>query len=389
MLPLARGLRFGFVASSDNHRSYPGAYGEGVIGLWAEELTSRALFEAMRARRTYVATGDRIRLEVKLNDRPMGSELRATDQRQIDARVEGQDSIAMVELLRNNRVIQRYFPEDHPEALKLPGRAKCRIQYGWGPWADLSMGRVFAWDMTVRLDGGRFLLVLPCFQSTPFGEELRDKLRVVSEREIHLQSPTTREQAFAENPTKALVCELEGGPDAVLSVELRQPVNQVARARLAELITDNMVTFTGVFTSESYIIHRLVAPSEYSAAIRWHDHRRTKETERRVKWVTNSLAAAGFRSIRDDSTLRLLKRKCGSTFCCESLSCVSTCARCAMGVQVDLPLDQFRDRKREQTEGEDIERRIRRCCRRRWRCRHRQSPARRPRQRHCGRCSCG
>ncbi len=29
---LARGLRFGFVASSDDHRGYPGAYGEGIVG---------------------------------------------------------------------------------------------------------------------------------------------------------------------------------------------------------------------------------------------------------------------------------------------------------------------------------------------------------------------
>jgi hypothetical protein len=36
---LARGLRFGFVASSDNQRGYPGAHGEGVVGAWASELT--------------------------------------------------------------------------------------------------------------------------------------------------------------------------------------------------------------------------------------------------------------------------------------------------------------------------------------------------------------
>ncbi|UCC30010.1 MAG: hypothetical protein JSU86_17650, partial [Phycisphaerales bacterium] len=36
---------------------------------------------------------------------------------------------------------------------------------------------------------------------------------------------------------------------------------------------DNVVTFTGVFTSESTIIHRLVGPSEYSADVRFHDPR--------------------------------------------------------------------------------------------------------------------
>jgi hypothetical protein len=271
---LKKGLRFGFVASSDNHRGYPGAYGEGVVGVWANELNGESLFDAIRARRTYAATGDRIVLEVALNGRPMGSELAATADRQIDVRVEGQDSIAMIELIRNGRVIERHFPEDHADVpLKLPGRAKCRIQYGWGPWAALDLGRTCLWDMTVRLDGGRFVRALPCFQSAPYDEKLRDKLQVVSPNELRVESNTSRVQCFAEDPTKSIICELDGGPDSVLSIQLRQPVEQTVRARLADLIEDNVVTFTGVFTSESYIIHRLVGPSEYSATIRWQDRR--------------------------------------------------------------------------------------------------------------------
>jgi hypothetical protein len=127
--------------------------------------------------------------------------------------------------------------------------------------------------MAIRIDGGRFRRVMGCFQSAPFEEDLRDRLRVVSPREIHLASYTSRVKCFAEDPTKALVCELEGGPDAELSVELRAPVEQVTRARLGDLCEDNVITFTGVFTSESHTIHRLVGPSEYSADVRFHDRR--------------------------------------------------------------------------------------------------------------------
>jgi Protein of unknown function (DUF3604) len=273
---LTRGLRFGFVASSDNHRGYPGAYGEGVVGVWAEELTPRSLFEAVRSRRTYAATGDRIVLEVRLNGQPMGSELASVTDRQIDVRVEGQDAISMIELVRNGQVIERHFPEDHVRGpLKLPGRAKCRIQYGWGPWAALNLGRTCEWDMVIRLKGGKFLRALGCFQSAPFDEALRDKLRF-SPAEVHLESNTTRQQCFAEDPTKALLLELEGDPEAVLSVRLRKPVEQTVKARLADLIADNVVTFTGPFTSESFILHRLVAPAEYAATVRWRDRRRVK-----------------------------------------------------------------------------------------------------------------
>ena len=271
---LEEGLRFGFVASSDSHRGYPGAYGEGVVGVWARDLSAASLFEAVRARRTYAATGDRIVLDVALNGRPMGSELEPVADRQIDVHVRGEDAISTVELVRNGRVIDRHFPGDHADRPpKLPGRAKCRIQYGWGPWAALDLGHTCLWEMVVRIDGGRFRRVIPCFQSAPFEEELRDQLRPVSPTEIRLTSYTSRVKCFAEDPTKAVVCELEGGPDAELSVELSKPVEQTVRARIGDLAKDNVVTFTGAFTSESYIIHRLVGPTEYSADVRFRDRR--------------------------------------------------------------------------------------------------------------------
>lgn len=277
---LARGLRFGFVASSDNHAGYPGAYGEGVLGVWATELTPAAIMEAIRARRTYAATGDRILLDVQLNGRPMGSELPATGERQFDVRVEGQDAIAMIELVRNGKVIARHFPEDYVQGpLQLPGRVKCRIQYGWGPWLALVLDRICAWDMTISVQGGKFERVLGCYQWAPFGEELRDRLQIISGTEIRLQSPTTRKDAFAEDPTKSLVLEMTANADAVLTVQLRKPAGQVVRARLSELIQENVVTFTGPFPSESFIISRLIGPSEYSATVRWQDRARRKSAD--------------------------------------------------------------------------------------------------------------
>lgn len=278
---LKKGLRFGFVASSDNHRGYPGAYGEGLLGVWATDLSSASLFEAFRARRTFAATGDRIALECAINGQPMGSDLPATAARQIDVRVEAQDSIHMIELVRNGEVIERSFPEDTADDRpRLPGRAKCRLRYGWGPWAALDLGRTCQWDMTVRIEGGRFLRAIPCYQSGPYEEEMRDRMRMVSEREIQVRSFTSRVKCYGEDPTKSIIMELEGGPDAILSVSLRKPIEQQVQSTLSDLRDENVVTFTGVFTSESYIIERLVGPTEYSATIRWNDRRpRSKEAD--------------------------------------------------------------------------------------------------------------
>jgi len=270
---LKQGLRFGFVASSDDHLGYPGAYGEGVMGVWAETLSRKSLFAAISNRRTYAVTGDRIVLEVSLNGSPMGSELEPTDEREIDVRVVGQDAIASIELIRNGRVIERHFPQDDAEEVSLPGRAKCRIQYGWGPWSALDLGRICDWEMNIKIDNGTIARSLPCFQAAPFDEERRDRLRIVSENEVHLSSATTRVQCFGEDPTKSLVLEIEGEPDAVLSVELKQPAEQSLSAKLEDLANDNVIEFTGPFTSESFVLGRLISPSEYSAQVRFSDRR--------------------------------------------------------------------------------------------------------------------
>ncbi len=277
---LERGRRFGFVASSDSHRGYPGAYGEGLLGVWATELSSDALIEAIRARRTYAATGDRIALDVSLNEQPMGSQLPFIADRQFDIHVAGEDAIGSIELIRNGRVIHRSYPGDNiSKSAPLPGRVKCRIQYGWGPWAALDLGQTCQWDFTIGIHNGRFLRAVPCFQSGPFEEHLRDELRVASPHKVVLRSYTSRLKCFAEDPTKAIVCEFDGGPDAILSVRLNAPAQREIRAPLATLTKDNVVTFMGGFTTESVIIHPLIGPASYDATVRYCDKRTSNGNE--------------------------------------------------------------------------------------------------------------
>lgn len=270
---LERGLRFGVVASSDDHRGYPGAYGEGLVAVWASELSPAAIVDAIRKRRTYAVTGDRIVLDFTINQQPMGSELPATANRHIAVTVQAPDSVKMIELVRNGRVIERHFPEDTAtRPAPLPGNVRCRLRYGWGPWAALDLGRVCDWEMTLSLQGGRFLDALPCFQAGPFDEDRRDRLQVLSPTELKLRSFTSRVQAFAEDPTKAIILEMDAErPDATLTVDLKSPVQQTVRTALRDLQRDNQIHFTGGFPAESYMLERLVGPSECNATVTWHD----------------------------------------------------------------------------------------------------------------------
>ncbi|HJN15593.1 MAG TPA: hypothetical protein QGH10_08890, partial [Armatimonadota bacterium] len=42
---LSLGLRFGIIASTDDHFGYPGGYGEGLAGVWADDLTRKSIWE--------------------------------------------------------------------------------------------------------------------------------------------------------------------------------------------------------------------------------------------------------------------------------------------------------------------------------------------------------
>lgn len=107
---LGLGHRVGVVAGSDGHKgrpgaSYPGAslfgaYG-GLTGIIAEELTPEAIFAALRARRCYATTGQRIVLRVQVNGTPMGGELRADGPVTVACHVAGTAPIRSVEVLRS------------------------------------------------------------------------------------------------------------------------------------------------------------------------------------------------------------------------------------------------------------------------------------------------
>ena len=72
---LERGCRVGFIASTDEHVGYPGAYRFGLMAAYAADLSREAIWDALRNRRTYAVTGDRIRLDFRIDNHPMGSEL--------------------------------------------------------------------------------------------------------------------------------------------------------------------------------------------------------------------------------------------------------------------------------------------------------------------------
>ena len=115
---LAAGVRVGFTGGSDSHCTRPGAnvgkYRSGITAFLAESLTRESIFDAMMARHTYATTGERIFLEVWLNEHMMGEEFEIEDPstpKVIRVRVAGTAPLEKVEVVKNNENVHCQRPD--------------------------------------------------------------------------------------------------------------------------------------------------------------------------------------------------------------------------------------------------------------------------------------
>jgi hypothetical protein len=236
--------------------------------------------EAFKARRTYGVSGDRIELDFRLNGRWMGETIPATNSRNIHVKAKGLDSIDHVEVLRNNEVIYRNHPVDRkirPSCWKRP--IFCRIEFGWGPWGDLNMARICDWQFRVNASDGKIITATPCFQSGPFDEKRRNKITTVNDKKCEVISYTSRMQAYEEKATNSIILEILGSPKTKLTISLNQPVQKTITKSLEQLTQSSDTTFTGPFTSESMLLHRIVFSENYRTEFELIDKRKTEKTD--------------------------------------------------------------------------------------------------------------
>ncbi|MBM88128.1 MAG: hypothetical protein CMQ41_07075 [Gammaproteobacteria bacterium] len=111
---LSHGHEVGVVAASDDHLSRPGysaphrnslAQRGGLGAVMARERSRNAIFDGMKAKRTYATTGDRIILDFNINGTGMGQRANYIKSRTINGRVIGTAPIKSVQVLKNGEVI--------------------------------------------------------------------------------------------------------------------------------------------------------------------------------------------------------------------------------------------------------------------------------------------
>lgn len=114
---LMSGFRLGIMASTDGHFGNPGygylkpvtdweaqEIGMAAVAVYAEERTRESIFPALYDRRVYATSGDRIVLDFKADEHPMGSEFESGTAPTLRVRAVGTAPILRVHFRRNSLI---------------------------------------------------------------------------------------------------------------------------------------------------------------------------------------------------------------------------------------------------------------------------------------------
>ena len=216
---LKAGCHVGCIAASES-TGLPCSWAiGGNAAVWAEELTRQGIVAALRSRRTYAVTSDRIAVQFFGNGQPMGSIIPAKGPTELTYDITGCSAIDRVEVIRNGRVFDSYSHALHhdPPREGQAFRFKVRIECGWGPTAEKGFQPVAdTYDNHVRIKGGRLLAVQPCFSN--FGQRLEHW----DEHTCHwkLQVPRRRDDFLNMLCIEGIIFEIEGRHDTRLTVDV-------------------------------------------------------------------------------------------------------------------------------------------------------------------------
>ena len=161
----------GVTCNSDGHKGRPGAEGPGagefgIAGgltcVLAPELTRRAVFDALRARRCYGTSGPRIDLQVEMDGAPMGSVLPWRQIALIHATVLGTAPVESLRLYRGRDVIH----EVRSAAFETVAGSR-RMRVTWGGARMRGRGRRVIWDGTIHLAGAQIQEASPVGFDSP------------------------------------------------------------------------------------------------------------------------------------------------------------------------------------------------------------------------------
>ena len=218
---LEKGHRIGFTAGSDDHKGRPGAAypGAGLFGVYggltcvlAGELTRAGLWEAIKARRCYGTTGQRIGVDFTVDGRPMGSDLKTDAPPEIAVSVAGTADVERIDVFRGSQLVYTF-----PETVE---RSADSVRITWSGQRIRARNRMVRWDGGLTVTNG----TIRAAEGYAF-DSASEGIQEVSDREVTWKSVTTGD-------ADGVILDIDGGSDTV--IDFRSDVLS-HRATLAEI----------------------------------------------------------------------------------------------------------------------------------------------------------
>lgn len=160
---LEQGYKFGIIGSTDQHAGYPGSYGDGRVMALAPSLKRDDIWHALQNRNVGCATGDKIKIDFRINDAIMGEVIRGNSRR-IYLNVEGENSVDYVDIIKNGKCIARMNGPLIPEVPQEdPVRCKIKVEFGWNREEEY-----VHWNGKLSIDKGMINQITPCFRGAAY-----------------------------------------------------------------------------------------------------------------------------------------------------------------------------------------------------------------------------
>lgn len=277
---LAQGHIVGAIGSTDHHSAHPGSYGHGKMAVWAAGLNRNAIWDAIKSRRTYALTGDKISLAFSINGALMGGILSATRKRHITASVEGGGPIDYAEVLHNNRIIHRVSAYEKfvgAQANPFADPFKIHLEVGWGQKEEN-----VDWQVELNVVGGRLLDIEPRFRGHDIvapqaGDEESyafSRWQRSGENGVGFTTRTWGNPTTTTAGTQGICLTVSGDARTMIRGQIN---GQDVEVSLPDLIEGPRSAYLGGFLTPAYYFHRAVSQSEYTCHLDF-THRADSQT---------------------------------------------------------------------------------------------------------------
>jgi len=281
---LNQGHKFGVIGSTDQHAGYPGSYGDGLIAVIAPTNNRADIWEAMEKRHVYCVTGDKIKLDFRINDAIMGDEIKG-NKRNISLKVEGQNFIDYVDIIKNGKRLTRInVPFSSTEPKEALVRAKIKIEFGWNRFDE-----PVHWLGNLSINEGEIHSVTPCFRGAAYTSPQKDKIgksdlhgtlvnRITgrSDKKVDLDMFTTKNQNTLTPSTQAVILDVTMPRNAKLTANFN---GKTISYTMAELLNGTYSKFMIGWLSEAIQFHRAATEEVYKVEYTMTDDAPEKDTD--------------------------------------------------------------------------------------------------------------